>query len=225
MNKLTLDVCAKLCSIAYDDTDIALTKYKELGFDSKMLCQPMINEQVYALQRDTTCVIVLAGSNQIQDWIKNIFAIPGWYLHSGYSEVATGLMDSVEVEFKQSGCTNLLLLGHSKGGGIAAILGDYLSYLPVSIITFGAPRIASELYASTYLHDRYQRVVHPLDIVARVPLHSMGYRHCGQPVVYDGKDYDSSLKAWQLAQKKHPTIQLALTMVKSIQAHFSYWMN
>jgi pimeloyl-ACP methyl ester carboxylesterase len=220
-----LQLYAELCRIAYESPDIAIAVYTDLGYKAKVLAQPAPLEQVYVLRHGTELLIVLAGTDQLRDWIANGLSIPGWYVHPGYSEIASALIDSVRAEYKASGLQQLTLLGHSKGGAVAAVLADYLFDLTTNVVTFGAPRIGSQSYANTYEHKRYTRVVHPLDIVARLPMHLLGYRHCGQPVVWNGETYDSHISAWTKAQRLHPTIKLLLNPFATIKAHFSYWQS
>lgn len=225
MDSDQLQLYAELCRIAYESPDIAIANYQDLGYEAKVLAQPAPLEQVYVLRRGLEMLFLFAGTDQLRDWIANCLAIPGWYVHPGYSEIASAMIDSVRTEYKSSGAKHLTLVGHSKGGAVAAVLGDYLSDLPVTIVSFGAPRIGSTSYAATYEHKRYTRVVNPIDVVARLPLHSMGYRHCGQPVVWDGNLYDAHIAAWTKAQKLHPTIKLLLDPIATIKAHFSYWQS
>jgi hypothetical protein len=225
MDAEQLQLYAELCRVAYEPPDIAIAIYTDLGYEAKVLAQPDVLEQVYVLRRGIELLIVLAGTDQLRDWLANGLSIPGWYVHPGYSEIASALIDAVRAEYKASGLRQLTLLGHSKGGAVAAVLADYLFDLTTNVITFGAPRIGSQSYANTYEHKRYTRVVHPLDIVARLPMHSLGYRHCGQPVVWDGALYDGHITAWTKAQQLHPTIKLLLNPIATIKAHFSYWQS
>jgi hypothetical protein len=223
MDKEQLQLYAELCRIAYESPDIAISTYFELGYQAKVLAQPAPLEQVYVLRRGIELLIVIAGTDQLRDWIANGLSIPGWYVHPGYSEIASALIDSVRAELKESGLKTLTILGHSKGGAVAAVLGDYLFDLPINIVSFGAPRIGSQSYANTYQHERYVRVVHPFDIVAHLPLGILGYRHCGKAVVWDGTDYDWDIAAWQAVKRSHSLIKLLLSPIKSLKAHFSYW--
>lgn len=225
MDAETLQLYAHLCHLAYQSPDIAIAAYTDLGYQAKVLEQPSPLEQVYALRIGPHLLIILAGTDQLQDWLANLLAIPGWYVHSGYSAMASALIDSVREEMILSGAKHLTLLGHSKGGAVAAVLADYLFDLPVHVVSFGAPRIGSQSFADTYDHRRYLRVVHPQDLVARLPLKWMRYRHCGQPVVWDGADYDDHIAAWSEAQAVYPTLKLCLSPVSAIKAHFSYWQK
>jgi hypothetical protein len=223
MEATTLKEYAILCGIAYKTPDKAIESYTNLLYSAKLLAQPLELEQVFSLVKDRTLFIVVTGTNQIRDWFTNIFAVPGGYIHSGYSAIATALIKPVLDEYAINVVDEIIILGHSKGGGIAAILAGYLTHLPVKVVTYGAPRIASEDYASAYPHDIYTRVVHIHDVVTRVPS-SIGYRHCGKPVVTDGNGYKTSLKAWIDAQKDHPTLELFIKARRSYKAHMSYWL-
>jgi hypothetical protein len=224
MNAALLTEYASLCGIAYESADMALSTYKSKGYEVKVLNQPLKLEQVFALRKDGKLFIVITGTNQLRDWLVNILAIPGQYLHSGYGAIATALIGPVLSEYESSKADELVILGHSKGGGVAAILGYYVSHLPTSVVTYGAPRIASVSYAAAYPSEMYTRVVHAHDLVARLPAQFTGYRYCGKPVVWDGQKYDDTLKAWIDAQKNHPTWSLILNLSRAFKSHMGYWL-
>jgi hypothetical protein len=223
MDTLLLKEYAVLCGIAYEPLNKALSSYIDKGYKATTLTQPLELEQVFSLRKGTQLIIIITGTNQIRDWLINILAIPGSYLHTGYSTIATALISPVTEEYIMGKVEKVTILGHSKGGGVAAILGYYLAHLPIEVVTYGAPRIASEAFALIYPNEKYERVVHPHDIVARLPSH-IGYRHCGKPVVWNGIEYTDSLKAWIDAQKNHPTIELFIRAYRSYKAHISYWL-
>jgi predicted lipase len=223
MDSLLLKEYAILCGISYKAVDEAVKIYETKGYKAKLLVQPLELEQVFSLVKDRKLFIVITGTNQIRDWLVNIFALPGGYIHSGYSSISTALIKPVLDEYALNEVDEIIILGHSKGGGVAAILAGYLSYLPVKVITYGAPRIASEDYASAYPHSIYTRVVHIHDVVSRLPS-GLGYRHCGKPIVWDGIEYNDSLKAWIDAQKANPTFNLFIKANRSYKAHISYWL-
>lgn len=224
MDTSLLTEYASLCGIAYETVDMALSTYKGKGYEVKVLNQPLKLEQVYSLRKDGKLYIVITGTNQLRDWMINFLAIPGQYLHSGYAAIATALINPVLAEYQLSGADEVIILGHSKGGGVAAILGHYVGHLPVSVVTYGAPRIASIDYAATYPSEIYTRVVHAHDLIARLPAQFTGYRYCGKPVVWDGTKYDVTLKAWIDAQKDYPTWTLILNLSRSFKSHMGYWL-
>jgi Lipase (class 3) len=223
MNSDQLDSYAYLCSIAYKPMDQALQAYIKLGYSAKVLAHNQPLEKVYALQKEDELTFVIAGTDQPLDWLINLFAIPKAYVHPGYSQVASSLAEPIRECFQSSGADRINLVGHSKGGAVAAILLRYLWQLPVTAISFGSPRIGSKLFAETHPNEAYYRVVHPEDIVARVPTHNLGYRHCGKPIVYDGQTYQESPAAWIKAQENYPLSQLVLSLRRSIAAHSIYW--
>lgn len=212
-----ISLYATLCQTAYLPIDKAIDRYAALGYKAEVLAQNNQLEQIYRLEKNSELIIVLAGTNQLGDWRTNIFAIPGCYVHPGYSEVATQLITPVRAAFTRSNLPKLKLIGHSKGGAIAALLGYYLWDLKPEGISFGAPRIGSPDFAASY-DVNYTRVAFADDIISRLPLHSMGYRHCGKPVIID----NGAIIPWSEAQQRTPFWKLILRLRKSISIHFDY---
>jgi predicted lipase len=65
--------------------------------------------------------------------------------------------------------------GHSLGGALAIIAGESLK--ADFVMTFGCPRVHSSEVRLTVPVVRYE---HGMDIVPKVPLWSLGYRHVGE---------------------------------------------
>jgi hypothetical protein len=211
---------AQLCYIAYKPGAIAA--FEALGYAAEVLGQSSPIEQVYLLRLNDELTFVICGSNDMGDWWCNFSAPPKAFLHVGYSQAATEMLEPVKRAIISSGCSKVRFIGHSKGGAVAAILGYYLGYLNPEVVSFGAPRIGNVRLAQIY-RPRYTRVVNAWDIVARLPSHSMGYRHCGDPVVLDGGKFVEGVAAWETAQRNYPTALLMLRLWRSVMAHFSYW--
>ena len=112
--------------------------------------------------------------------------------------------------------TQLIITGHSLGGGIATIAACRLNALGfnVSLYTFGSPRVGDELFASTFENIPVYRFVNNNDIVCKVPPYGFFHHLDGQYYFdYDGnvhyeitcwqqlKDQiKSRLKAWSKLQ-------------------------
>jgi hypothetical protein len=210
---------AKLCYLAYQPGSKAIAAYKLLGWSAELLVQSSLIERIYVLRSPTEILFVICGSNDLGDWLCNLSAQPNALVHPGYSYVAKHLMLPIKAAIDRP---IVKILGHSKGGAVAGVLGHYLSTLNPEIVSFGAPRIGNQKLAETY-KSQYRRVVNPWDIVARLPFHHMGYRHCGDPFLWDGTDFTEGAAAWREAQERYSTAMLMFRPWRSVIAHFSYW--
>ena len=83
------------------------------------------------------------------------------------------------------------ITGHSMGGALAQICAAQTALrdvIPVhAVYTFGQPRVGDEQFAGalhTALGARTYRLVNNQDIVPRVPLFTMRYRHFGQELFF-----------------------------------------
>lgn len=226
INQELLRKYAELCRITYLSRVDALTAYRAMGYENaRMLAQSQPLEQIYLIHDGDDYLAMLTGTNQLLDWVGNILAIPGWDVHAGYAAIANSIGGQIRREFIQSGAKRLLLIGHSKGGAVAAVLASQIYDLNVQAVSFGAPRIGSAAFAKEYDNSKCFRVAHPEDIVTRLPL--TGYVHCGVPIVWSHEErrMQSGKESWLKAQQDRKTWQLFLNPAKSLKAHFSYWNN
>lgn len=179
-------------------------------------------------------VCVVRGTGDVSDWLGNIrydlrflmiadrrtriilrhaekkshlFAVHrGAQLSKGNRHGYRQLMDYA----KAGNYKAILLVGHSRGGAVAQMLGcrlglgDYLARKsgleetkhlqldqPVVLHTFNAPRMASKRLAN-FLDTRvppaslvHLRHVFPQDIVKAVPYECFGYQHWGRETIHD----------------------------------------
>jgi hypothetical protein len=204
---------AKLCAIAYEPN--AVRQYLAMGYSPTE-----IEPEVFVLAKDGINTIVIAGTNDWKDWVVNCLAVPlgrSFEVHPGYAAAAVDLYDRV-LPYATPG---LMIVGHSKGGAIAALLGNTMPN--ATIVTFGSPRIGSAEFAERFNNDRYYRVVNPLDLVCRLPAHAFGYRHCGKAVVLYGDQFLPDEPTWQRLKQQLPLWKIALMGVHILQQHFIYW--
>jgi hypothetical protein len=210
---------AKLCHLAYQPESKAIAAYKLLSWSAELLVQSSPIERIYILRSPTEILFVICGSNDLGDWLCNLSAQPNALVHPGYSYTAKHLILPIKAAIDRP---IVKILGHSKGGAVAAVLGQYLFKLQPEITSFGAPRIGNQKFAETY-QAQYRRVVHAWDIVARLPFHWMGYRHGGDPLLWDGKNFVQGVEAWKETQRLYSTATLMVRPWRSVMAHFSYW--
>ena len=80
----------------------------------------------------------------------------------------------------------LFITGHSLGAALAVLAAEMAvagGLRPRAVYTFGMPRVGGSQFQASYnasLGDETYRLVHGIDLVARVPMSSLGFRHVGQ---------------------------------------------
>jgi triacylglycerol lipase len=123
--------------------------------------------------------------------------------HSGFQAA----LDAVQPEIaqaiersRQSG-KPLFIAGHSLGGALAALAAQFADIegaRPRAVYVFGMPRTGGEKFQTDYdasLGPVTFRLVHGLDIVARVPMSEIGFRHVGRAVQCgSGKKFDPAAR-------------------------------
>jgi len=146
------------------------------------------------IKQDGQAVIVaFRGTANVRDALTDAECFPlDNHLHRGfdhaYDSIAVPLMDAL-VRLVDDGGENLYFTGHSLGGALAVLAGwfFYQHYPTAKVITFGQPRIGNAQFAAmckARLQDRHWRFVNQEDVVPRLPLWTMGFRHSGQELFF-----------------------------------------
>lgn len=150
-------------------------------------------------------VVVIRGSTGAAEWQSN-FDVgcdspeyiektgehPEWTErdnHKGFDVVANrvrDLLDSYAAQHKNNGATpTFLITGHSRGAGIANILGSKLENAGISscAYTYASPctTTAPDKYASTTVFN----IINSNDFVTALPLKELGFSHYGTNIIMD----------------------------------------
>ncbi len=105
-------------------------------------------------------------------------------VHRGFLEAAEEILPLVSAEAETA--AQFFLTGHSLGGAVAVLLAWKLAQRGLNVravYTFGGPRVGDWRFRLEYeraLGRRTFRVVNQADIVPRVPLWLLGWRHVGR---------------------------------------------
>jgi len=199
---------ATLSSIAYMDKKPATKEAKKLGFTT-IEFYDKDGAQAYRFMSSEDLVIACRGT-QPTEWndIKaDLKAIPVLaetvgLVHKGFKKEVDDLWPMIQedLERKVNQNKNVWFTGHSLGAAMTTIMASRCNCdadMPDvdEVYTYGSPRVGWRRYVKS-LNVTHHRFVNNNDIVTRVPLRIMGYRHHGTRHYFDrnGKIGQSGLK-------------------------------
>ncbi len=147
-----------------------------------------LTEGVDAHQGELLCVS--RGTASLVDWLTdfNIGLKPGpggHYVHAGFRDAWDTTAKQIREYLKGRNPSRIHCVGHSLGGALAMLNADYFTTLkiaPVSVYTFGCPRVGTEWFADS-LTDRVGsanifRLSHIADPVAMLPMFPFAHAPC-----------------------------------------------
>lgn len=142
--------------------------------------------QAYLAKNDDFAVLAFRGTQKdFQDILTDLMVRKyqnpdGTRTHRGFERALGYIRDDIEKAVKKLDSElPLYITGHSLGGALATIATLQLAGDDIAACyTFGAPRVGNDEFSRNIKVPIY-RVVNSTDIVARVPLILMGYRHVG----------------------------------------------
>jgi|SRR5580704_2178503 len=110
--------------------------------------------------------------------------------HIGFQTALNAAQPEIQQAVSMSKQNNkpLWIAGHSLGAALAALAAQFAAAsgtAPKAVYLFGMPRAGGGKFQAAYdnnagLGPVTYRFVHGLDVVARVPMSGLGYRHIGQ---------------------------------------------
>jgi len=183
---------AQLASIAYCNAKDAKSQAKKLGFTTTEFYD-RDGAQAYRFMNKEDLVIACRGTqpSEFNDIKADLKAIP--VMAETVSRVHQGFKTEVD-ELWPMICDDLIrpvnmgkkvwFCGHSLGAAMATIMASRCMFYasvpnPEELYTYGSPRVGWPTYVKS-LGIVHHRWVNNNDIVTRVPLAIMGYRHHGE---------------------------------------------
>ena len=184
---------AKLSAIAYNDNIKEVKKQvKRLGFGTVEFYN-RDGAQAYRFQSAEDLVIACRGTQptEFNDIKADLKAVP--VVSETVSRVHQGFKDEVDelwpmivedITRTQNLDNKLWFCGHSLGAAMTTIMASRCHHdpalpNPIETYTYGSPRVGWPTYVKS-LGMVHHRWVNNNDIVTRVPLTIMGYRHHGE---------------------------------------------
>lgn len=178
---------ATLAKIAYLTEKDSKPIAKKLGYTKTKLIDHKGAECLF-LENSKTIVLAFRGTEPKE--FSDIKAdLKAWkrksktqgMVHAGFYDYLERIWETVEnhINYGAREKKALYICGHSLGGAMAALAASRLNDRVVACYTYGQPRVGGSDWCAkqTYEHHRY---VNNNDIVPRVPLWIMGFRHRGE---------------------------------------------
>lgn len=202
---------AKLSQISYLDDNEASVAAADLGFNTIEFYNKD-GAQAYRFENREDCVIACRGTQpkEFNDIKADLTAIPIMaetvsLVHKGFKGEVDELWPDILEDIRKSE-QKLWFCGHSLGAAMATIMASrchlYEGIPNVEeLYTYGSPRVGWPKYVDS-LAVKHHRWVNNNDIVTRVPLRIMGYRHHGELHYLNTWGNVRNPTGWQLVKDK-----------------------
>lgn len=207
------DVChkmAQLAQLAYLDGKEAKPKMKELGYTGHKFYDND-GAQCHAVWNATEFVLAFRGTepDELSDVLADLNAIPRGAMthglvHSGFRGECDKVWDGVKEAYDRRGQgKTFYITGHSLGAAMATIATSrFEEFTKVEqLTTFGSPRVGTRRFVKN-IETPHMRFVNNNDIVTKVPLFIMGYKHHGVLQYINFYGNIRKLTFWQMVKDK-----------------------
>ena len=207
--KLNLDKAnkfAQMAEIAYKDED-AKQYYQKLRYGNHRFLEND-GAQCHIVWNDEEITICFRGTepDELSDVLADLNAIPrksmtdGW-VHSGFRGELDKLWNLVTNIIDQHTELKLYICGHSLGAAMATLAASRVEDRVVELYTYGSPRVGTRGFVKN-AHVTHWRFVNNNDIVTRVPLALMGYKHHGNLCYINHYGQIRDMTVWQRIKDK-----------------------
>ena len=200
---------AVLAEIAYLDKKQAFARKGELGFTGHKFFEND-GAQCHAFWNKEEYVLAFRGTepDEISDVLADLKAWPAGAMthgkvHTGFKDEVDKLWDDIVKHYKSHPNKTFLITGHSLGAAMATIATSrFEEFTDVhQLTTFGSPRVGTRAFVKNIETPHY-RFVNNNDIVCRVPLALMGYKHHGTLQYINFYGHVRKMTGWQLLKDR-----------------------
>ena len=189
---------AVLSGVAYKEPKDANKTFEKYGFHNHRFIDKD-GAQCYVIWNDISAIICFRGTEpkEMSDIKADLNALQRKGLHNkgdvhaGFQGEINKVWDDLNFTVADIQDRNIYITGHSLGGAMATICAKRLSEeldAVCCLYTFGSPRVGNKKWCKSLQVPHY-RFQNNNDIVCRMPLWIMGYRHHGKNMYinYKGK--------------------------------------
>ena len=182
---------AVLSGVAYKEPEDANKTFQKHGFDYYKFIDKD-GAQCYVIWNNTDAVVCFRGTEpkEVSDIKADLNAIQkqGFHnkgdVHAGFQGEINKVWDDLISTILDIQDRNIYITGHSLGGAMATICAKRFQEQkiePQSLYTYGSPRVGDKRWVKTLQVPHYRRQNNN-DVLCKVPLWLMGYRHHGMNI-------------------------------------------
>jgi triacylglycerol lipase len=177
---------AQLAEIAYLDGKEAKAAGKKIGYTGHRFIEED-GAQCHAFWNKEEFVLAFRGTepDELSDVLADLNAIPRGAMthglvHSGFRGELDKLWETVSFERNKHNKKAFYITGHSLGAAMATVATSRFEETQKveQLTTFGSPRVGTRSFVK-HIETPHYRFVNNNDIVTKVPLFIMGYKHHG----------------------------------------------
>ena len=206
---------ARLAEFAYLDGKEAKPKMKALGYTGHKFFEND-GAQCHAVWNKEEYVLAFRGTepDEISDVLADLKAWPAGAMthgkvHTGFKDEVDKLWDDLVAHYEKhqriagKGYRRFMITGHSLGAAMATIATSRFEEFTnvYQLTTFGSPRVGTRSFVRNVSTLHY-RFVNNNDIVCRVPLALMGYKHHGTLQYINFYGNVRKMTGWQLIKDR-----------------------
>ena len=203
-----IHLMAKLAANAYLDGKDAKPVYTKLGFNHKFF--DIDGAQCHAVWNKEQYILCFRGTepDELSDILADLNAIPrgavthGW-VHSGFRGELDKLWEQLKSHMNKHLKKKFYITGHSLGAAMATVACSRIEEFKKieHLTTFGSPRVGTRRFIK-HIVTPHSRIVNNNDLVTKVPLWIMGYKHHGVLTYINFYGNVRTLTLWQMVKDK-----------------------
>lgn len=174
---------AHIANFTYNDPDKARLDFLNLGYDIVKFLDHK-GSQAYIIENDLEIIISFRGTQLTQksDIIADMKIIKEkdvcGNVHRGFKGELDKIWNELLLVINDS-IKPLFITGHSLGAGMGIIAASRLGKKVSEMITFGSPRVGDNEFVDN-LDVIHYRIRNTSDIITKIPLESLNYKHHGK---------------------------------------------
>jgi hypothetical protein len=139
----SLIVCARIAEDVYHDRPATVHAYRPLRIpDHEVYCAGGEFAGGAYAGGDGVGIVAFRGSREFEDWKGANLDILRRHLPIGQLGSALAYFAAAHRALESSGCSRFVVVGHSLGGGLAAVVAAAVTWVPTRGVTFNAPGLA-----------------------------------------------------------------------------------
>lgn len=201
---------AQMAQAAYLDGKAGKKMFKHLGYTGHKFFD-YEGAQCHAAWNEDTYILAFRGTepDEISDILADLNAIPRGAMthglvHSGFRNECDKVWNDIAKHHREGHKNKkMYITGHSLGAAMATIATSRFEETRKveQLTTFGSPRVGTRRFVKN-IETPHMRFVNNNDIVTKVPLWLMGYKHHGVLQYINFYGNIRKLTPWQMIKDK-----------------------